>query len=96
MQKCKKCGEYTYVKFGDLYAECQCEPFIIINEDGDEYEIFSTSDHEAALKYAEKSNTENDYYLMNESIEIEVNGKKFNISAEPDVYYSASEAKATV
>lgn len=93
MKKCERCGEYSHARFGGVYDECQCEKFTVVNEDGDDYEVFATSDHDAALKYAEKSNTENDYYLMNDSIEIKVNGKKFNISAEPDVYYSASEAK---
>ena len=65
----------------------------IIDEDGEEYERCGINEHDVALKYAESSNVEGDYYLMNETVEITVNGKKFNISAEPDVYYSASEVK---
>lgn len=86
MWKCKKCKEYRW----SMVEECHCKKFEIIDENGDECEAIYAMDEEgAALKYAEKSNTEGDYYLMNESVEIEVGGKKFRISAEPDVHYSA-------
>lgn len=43
------------------------------------------------LKYAEESKNNGDYYLMNKTVEITVNGKPFPVSAEPDVHYSAEK-----
>ena len=87
MWKCTKCNEY---RFGNV-IKCNCQPFTIIDEDGEEHEIYGISEEDAALKYAEESNVEGEYYLMNESVTIEVNSKKFVISAEPDIHYSARE-----
>lgn len=91
MYKCEKCGEYRFAMFGGKPAVCNCKEFIVINEDGDEYPIRAMDEQGAALKYAEESNIEGDYYLMNESVVITINGKEFEISAEPDVHYSANE-----
>jgi len=88
---CEKCGEYLNALLGGTREVCRCKVFIIIDADGEEHNIQSSDDRSAALKYAEKSNVENEYYLMDESIEITVNGKKFRISAEPDVHYSAED-----
>jgi len=85
MSMCDKCKEFRLSR--DL--ECKCKKFEIINEDGDPSEVWALDDYFAALRYAETSNEENDYYLMNESIDILVNGKAFTIGAEPDVHYSA-------
>ena len=91
MWKCDKCGEYRF----DSVPKCNCKPFTIIDEDGEKYnEIYAIDEEDAALKYAEKSNTNGDYYLMDtDSVIITVNDKKFEISAEPDIYYSAKEVK---
>ena len=86
MGLCKKCGEYRLNE-----GDCPCEAFTIIDENGEEHKIFAIAEYSAALKYAEVANTCGDYYLMNESVEIKVNGKSFEISAEPDIYYSADE-----
>ena len=82
---CEKCKEYRSVRV----TTCHCKAFCIIDEDGEEYELQAMDEQGAALKYAEESNCQNDYYLMNESVEITVNGKEFAISAEPDIHYSA-------
>jgi len=87
MWKCEKCKEY---RFSNV-EKCHCQAFTIIDEDGEEHEIQAMDEEGAALKYAEWSNVEGDYYLMNETVEITVNNKKFRIGAEPDVYYSADE-----
>lgn len=88
MTKCEKCGDYD---MGLSYFKHHCELFNVINEDGEEYEIYSNDEEGAALKYAEESNVEGDYYLMNDSVEITVDGSKYEISAEPDVHYSANK-----
>jgi len=89
MLECPKCGEYRF----NTVAVCRCKVFKVIDEDGEEHAVHAMDEEGAALKYAERSNTEGDYYLMNESAEISVNGKKFRISAEPDVHYSANEVR---
>ena len=89
---CNKCNKYIVSK--DM--ECRCKSFEIIDENGEEHNpIYAMTAEHAALKYAEKANVDGDYYLMNETVTIEVDGKKFNISAEPNVHYSASEVKDT-
>jgi hypothetical protein len=86
MWKCKKCGEYRQLSIG----ECNCREFKIIDENGDEHdEIYAADEREAALKYAEKANIDGDYYLMDDHVEIEIGGKKFNIGAQPHVHYWA-------
>ena len=86
MNRCDKCGEYNFMK-----RPCQCEKFNVIDEDGEEHQVYAATEYFAALKYAEDSNCNGDYYLMNESVEITVNSTKFRISAEPDIHYSADE-----
>lgn len=85
MFQCPKCNDY---RFG---AECNCKKFHVINEDGDTYDVQAMDEEEAALKYAAESNEDGDYYLMNDSVEISVDGKPFRISAEPDVHYYATD-----
>ena len=87
MKYCDKCGAHTYGIL-DEYV-CPCKEFKIIDEDGEEHEVRAKTAEDAALKYAEDSNWRGDYYLMNESVDILVDGKAFKISAEPDVHYSA-------
>ena len=85
--KCERCEEYNFITTG---RECQCKPFTVI-EDGEEYLMYGHDSEGVALKFAEESNQ--DYELMGESIEITVNGDKFTISAEPDIHYSATQHK---
>ena len=85
MALCKRCGEYQ------IYADCGCSEFSLITEEGEECTIFAIDEQAAALKYAQRSNENGDYYLMNDSVEIYVSGKKFMIGAEPDIHYSARE-----
>ena len=88
MEQCSRCKDFTFVSD----PKCSCEEYKIIDEDGEEHEVWAVNDHSAAVKFAEWSNVEGDYHLMNETVEITVNGKAFNISAEPEIYYSAREA----
>lgn len=92
MWQCQKCGDFKLDSFGEK-NKCNCKPFTVVDEDGEDHEVFSISERQAALKYAEDSNTNGDYYLMNDSVDITVNGKPYRISAEPDVHYSANEIK---
>lgn len=94
MEQCSRCNELMFRSFTGKSPKCGCKEFIIIDEDGEEWPTFAHCEHSAALKYAEKSNQDGDYYLMNETAQITVDGKSFSISAEPDVYYSASEVTA--
>lgn len=83
MFKCKKCHEFRFD------TDCHCKKFVIANEDGEERNIFAIDEEAAAISYAKIYNENGDYALMHGSIEIKVNGKKYSISAEPDIYYSA-------
>ena len=89
MWKCKKCGEYKFPNKFSNVGVCHCKVFKIIDRDGDNYDVYAMDAKGAALKFAEESNQNRDYYLMNESVVIDVDDQKFTISAEPDVYYSA-------
>lgn len=89
MEQCSRCKEFMFRPF-DGTPVCGCKEFKVIDENGEDFEVWSIDARSAALKFAEKSNVEGDFYLMNESVDIEVNGELFSISAEPDVYYSAS------
>jgi len=85
MWDCDKCGACFMVEID----KCPCKEFKIVDEGGDEHTVWARDERRAALKYAEVSNEERDYYLMNETVEITVNGEDYKISAEPDVHYSA-------
>lgn len=63
---------------------------------GDEPKKIRATNHEdAARGFAQYYNTQCDYCLMNETIEVKVEKdgvvKYFKVGAEPDVYYSSSE-----
>jgi hypothetical protein len=89
---CKTCDEFHY-------TDIPCSPIHLVwHEDymGDEPKKIYASDHRnAAIKYADFYNTHNEYTLMNDTVEVIVERdgvkKRFNISAEPDIYYTASE-----
>jgi hypothetical protein len=88
METCTKCGELKFLMFGGISAECHCKEFTIIDEDGEDHKIIANDEHDAARKFAEKSNTNGDYYLMDSTAKITVNGKEFIIGAEPDIHYT--------
>jgi hypothetical protein len=96
MKLCKICGEWKYD-----FREHKCPPvFYITHEEylGDEKKkIYAWTFEEAAKKYGEKYNSNGDYSLMNDSIDIVVSDgkteKKFSVSAEPDIHYSVSEVE---
>ena len=87
--KCERCKEYRFIT---ACKKCECKPFTITCEDDEEeYLRYGDCPQDVALKFAEESNQ--DCELMNESIEIIVDGAKFTISAEPDIHYSAIQHK---
>ena len=84
MWRCKKCEEYRISNV----EVCHCKIFKVIDGDGDDHNVYAMNSESAALKFAEESNENRDYYLMGESVIIEVDGVKFKIGAEPDIHYS--------
>ncbi len=77
-----------------------CEPYIVHHEGvtGEKgEEVYAVNHYFAALRYAEDYNTNGDYRLMNDAVEISVScvkdgeTSKFKISAEPSIDYSADE-----
>ena len=96
MYYCDKCKEYIYTRFNsEKVTKCNCVLYEI-ELDGEDYEQYAISPYDAAMKFAEYCNEEGD--LMNEEELITVKSPdgtetEFNISAEPDVHYSATEIK---
>ena len=85
MSFCDKCGNYS------LDERCPCVSFTVINEDGEEHKIFALSAYNAAIKYAQKSNVDNDNYLVGSREVVTVNGKEYTIGAVKEIEYFASE-----
>jgi len=85
MERCKKCDDLLF-----SFENHSCTPFTVIDENGDESEVYARDEDDAAVRFAQKSNEDGDYYLMNNCVDIEVNGKEYSISAEPDIHYSAA------
>ncbi len=86
-EKCQRCNDYSF-----NHLNCKCKPFDIIDEDGEEHEpVYALDEQDAAVKFAEMANIEGEYYLMNDTVEITVNGSVYRIGAEPDVNYSADK-----
>ena len=93
--------EYKLCKICDgfHYTTSKCSPeYNVYFEDyfGDEPKIFRADSHEeAAEKCGIYYNSNGDYPLMNETIEVKVEKdgviKLFNVSAEPDIHYSTEE-----
>lgn len=97
MWTCKKCGGD---RFSDTNA-CNCQEFVVVDVDGEEYRYHAQNEHEAATKYAKHYNEDGDYALIGESIVVEVRGPEgvthLRVSAEQDIHYSCSEVpNATV
>ena len=88
MTRCDRCRDFL---FND--KECQCTEFLIVDEDGEDHTVWALTEHGAVLAYAEKANTEGDYYLMETEVEITCDGKKYAIGAEPDIHYNITEIK---
>ena len=100
IKQCERCKEFIFRNFnGDQV--CRCKPFSIVDENDEDCGTYhALSDEYAAEKYAEESNESGDYYLMGESVIITVTDsdgveKKFKISAEPSINYSAEEVEET-
>jgi hypothetical protein len=91
-RKCDNCNEWHW-------TETDCNPEYMVYYEpymGDDPKIIKASNHEnAAIRFAEYYNTQCDYCLMNEFIEVKVEKdgiiKYFSIGAEPSIYYSSSE-----
>jgi len=88
--RCPKCDDFKFSSDAKD-QKCNCKSFNVVDEDGEEHEVYALYEEAAALKYAEESNVEGDYYLMNDSVDIIVDGNAYRISAEPDVHYSANK-----
>lgn len=94
--QCPKCHHYHW-------DNEECAPLFLVFFDeytGDEpMEIHAYTFEDAASLFAEDYNTQNDYCLMDDEIEIRIEKdgvvKHFIVGAEPDVHYSTKEIKPT-
>ena len=90
-KKCEVCKEWHW-------TDKQCDPeYLVYHEDymGDEPKSVRAFDHEeAAIKYGQWYN-QDDYDLMNETIQVKVEKdgeiKFFEVGAEPEIHYSSKE-----
>lgn len=91
-EKCNNCKEYHW-------SDQACDPaYNVYHEDymGDEPKVIRATSHkEAARGYAQYYNDDDDYPLMNDTIEVKVEKdgeiKFFTVGAEPDIHYTSSE-----
>lgn len=86
---CNECQKYHW-------NNEKCYPKYKVYHEEDEPQLVGAFNHEdASLKSAEDYNTNNDYCLMNENIEVKVEKdgevKYFNVGAEPSVDYTSTE-----
>ena len=89
---CREC-QTVHLKNENCYPD-----YKVYYEEYDESQIIRARDHEeAATRFAEDYNVNNDYSLMNDTIKVKVEFenevKYFKVGAEPDVYYSSEEIK---
>ncbi len=84
MKKCERCHNYSSY-------DCSCQMFEVEDEDGELYQIYACTEEGAGLAFAKKINENGDYILMDNEMEIKIDGNKYMISAEPDVHYSVWE-----
>jgi len=83
IKTCKKCKKTMFN--GDV---CNCKPFVIISELGD-VEQYGTDVDDVLEKFAEKHNQEGE--LMNDTMDVLVDGRAYRIGAEPSVNYIVTE-----
>ena len=84
MEKCERCKNYVFEK-------CNCQLFIIIDEDEETHEVYANTEETAALEFARQYNEDGEYLLMNETMVININDNKYCVGAEPDVHYSCKK-----
>lgn len=95
-QRCDNCKDWHW-------TNRDCDPIYLVyyEEDlGDEPFKVRASDHEdAALKFAEQYNTQSDYVLMDDTIDVKVEKdgviKFFTVGAETTINYISQEKTAT-
>lgn len=72
---------------------CRCSVFIVIDEDGDEYQIAALTEEAAAEKYAEDVDAPNDNFILDstDGVLVTINGNGYRVFAEPSVVYTVRE-----
>jgi len=89
-KKCENCHEWHW-------TNSECNPEYLVYYEDEPNKMRASTHEDAALKFAEYYNNENDYCLINYNIEVKVEKdgvvKFFTVGAEPEygVYYAASE-----
>lgn len=92
--KCDICGDYHW-------ADASCgDVYLVFHEEylGDDPKtIYANSFRGAGKKYAEYYNSNGDYVLMDNTIEVKIQFgdevKKMKLSAEPSINYLAEESE---
>lgn len=82
MPWCDRCNDFTL-------GNCRCRAYRVEDHEGGMQDVYALHKEDAALRFAKNYNENGDYNLMDETLEIKVNGVTYFISAEPDIHYSA-------
>lgn len=93
---CKNCKTTYY--FREQSKGCNCKKFTVVDAEGEEHIYYADFEREVAFKYAEKTNVDHDYWLMNQETDITVINEQghvysFTVGAEPNVHYSCSDGE---
>ncbi|MES2829653.1 MAG: hypothetical protein V4687_15940 [Bacteroidota bacterium] len=84
---CTECKEF--------HSDGKCLPVYTVTYDDYDKKIGAHGHWDAAMKFGEHYNSNSDYCLMNEEIEVSVEfegvTKRFKVSAEPSIDYNADE-----
>jgi len=97
MDRCDRCDEFIFPSFKEVAGvECSCIEFLIVDDDGEEHEIFANHADDAAIKFATDYNENCGYLLIGNEMKITVDGVPYVISAEADVCYSAEAMRPDI
>lgn len=95
---CEKCEDYKTLPCNCItWLVCPLDEYFEGMPDGDYLDVYSDFPEDAAEKYGKSYNEDGDYSLMNDSITLVVvhpitrEVKHYQVSAEPDIYYSTEE-----
>lgn len=86
LNQCGKCEDFHLTK------TCNCEQYIVVDEDGGEHPIYALDAEKAVEKFAEIHNKETEYSLLNSQVTVSVLGVNYYVSAYEDIVYSVNIA----
>jgi len=80
-QNCPKCNEFIYSFNAEKH---HCQLFKITTED-DDYEQYASNEEDALDKFMEKYNANNECALIDNSMDVFINGSTYRLHSEVSV-----------